>query len=216
MIEFIKNWVTNITVIIIFIAIMEILIPQSDFKRFIRVVIGLLIILVIIKPFVLAKDIQSQFNTSVVFNQSLLDESSIEDKSNEIYQQQKEKAVEVFNDNLTKQIKSIITNQNDIDSNNIIVNLDIEKDISKSDFGKLKKINVIINEQGTSAIAVAKIEDIAISQNVSSTPDKNVINDSTNEYNFTDNKICSEIKRSLTSALGINQNDITVKVQESN
>ncbi|HOM44065.1 MAG TPA: stage III sporulation protein AF, partial [Bacillota bacterium] len=62
MADFLREWVINIAVIIIFIMFLDTIIPNSSMKRYINVIVGLMIIVVVIKPFVLIKDYADSFN----------------------------------------------------------------------------------------------------------------------------------------------------------
>ena len=50
MADFLREWIINITVIIIFIMFLDTIIPNSSMKRYINVIVGLMIIVVVIKP----------------------------------------------------------------------------------------------------------------------------------------------------------------------
>ena len=69
-IEFIKNWVIDIVYMSIFISFLEIVLPKGNMKRFIDMIIGFLIIIVVINPFIkfINKDIDIERNIFTSIN----------------------------------------------------------------------------------------------------------------------------------------------------
>lgn len=80
MIDFLRGWITNIAVIIIFIAALEILMPHNDTKRFVKVVAGLLIILVMVTPFVNLTSLQNQLKDQMSFSMSHLEAHPVKEE----------------------------------------------------------------------------------------------------------------------------------------
>ena len=58
-IDFLKLWVRDIALIFVIVSIIEIVLPNSNMKRYIDMIIGFLVIIVIVTPFIklLHKDI---------------------------------------------------------------------------------------------------------------------------------------------------------------
>ena len=48
--EFIKEWVTNIIIFILFATVIDMLLPNSKFQKYTKMVIGLLLIAIIFTP----------------------------------------------------------------------------------------------------------------------------------------------------------------------
>ena len=51
-VDFLKLWIRDIAFVFVIVSIIEIIIPNNNMKRYIDMVIGLLIIIVIITPFI--------------------------------------------------------------------------------------------------------------------------------------------------------------------
>ncbi len=207
MIDFLRSWVTNIAVVIVFITLLEILMPNGDMKRYTKVISGLIIILVIIKPFMMLKDIDKDFKLSV-FETSAFIETNIDNKGNDLGKYNKSIAADMFRDNLKKQIVSHISSSCDVKKEELAVEVVIEADAASSGYGNLKEIVVTVAKGTDSSIQVSNISQVKIST------DKKVMNENKPEYNLNDSKLSKDIKSSIKSYLGLNEEAITVKIQE--
>ena len=145
MAEFLRNWIINITVIIIFIMLLETIIPSSSMKRYINVIVGLMIIVVVIKPFVLVKDYAEDFHLKFLETSGYIEQSGAAADSERIVEFQQKMAVEVFENNLKRLIERIIDENIDSEYGELSINLWLEKDFESKDFGRIKSVEVIIN-----------------------------------------------------------------------
>lgn len=207
--DFLRAWILNITVIIIFIMFLDTVMPNNSMKRYINVVVGLLIIIVIIEPFVLVKDYADNFNSEILETSNFIDQSGFEVDSTEISKYQQEKTVEIFESNLKGKLLRLIENSTGAEYKSTSVELELEKDFESKDFGSIKSITVQLSN---SKKAVIEVDKIKIGRN-KSTEQKNVINEDNVEYNLNDSKIRKEIKGVISNALGISESIVSVSVQ---
>lgn len=209
MLDFLRTWITNIAVIIIFAAFLEMLLPNSDMKRYVKVIIGLLVLLVIIKPFIMIKDINMSFKHNVLETSRFLDRNTINDESSNISVYQNEQALELYKANLKKQIIRTVLSHGKFSEDAIAVNLDIENNMTSQDFGKILNLEVEVKDVKGLAVQVNNIERVIIN------PNKKVINSDKHEYNFND-KIEDEIMEDLSSLLGMNKSSIKITIRKQN
>ena len=210
MADFLRNWIMNITVIIIFVMFLDTIMPNNSMKRYINVVVGLLIIIVVIQPFVLVKDYAGSFDREYIEASSFIDQGGSGDKSVEISKFQQEKAVEIFENNMKEQIKRLVKSSTANGYEDISVDLELERDISDASFGNIKSVAVRLKEDGKEVI---QVDGIIVDINKDKAENKNVINKDKAEYNLNDSKISSEIKYGISKALGISESIISVEVQ---
>jgi len=52
MIEFLRQWIINIVIVSIFIALLEAILPNNSFKGYIKMIGGFLMIIVLLNPFI--------------------------------------------------------------------------------------------------------------------------------------------------------------------
>jgi stage III sporulation protein AF len=208
--DFLRTWIINITVIIIFIMFLDTIMPNNSMKRYINVVVGLLIIIVVIEPFVLVKQHADSFNNEMLETSNFIDQKGFDVDSKEISKYQQEKTVEIFESNLKGKILRLIENNTGVEYKSTSVELELEKDFESKDFGSIKSITVQLSN---SKKAVIEVDRIKIGGNKSTIENKNVINEDNVEYNLNDSKISNEIKEVISNALGISESIVSVSVQ---
>ena len=211
MADFLRTWITNITVIIIFVMFLDTIMPNNSMKRYINVIVGLLIIIVVIKPFVLVKDYAASFNSEYLETASFIEQSNSEGNRAEISKFQQQKAVEIFENNLKTQISKLVKNNINSEYKEVSVDLELERNFESKDFGNIKSITVNLSNDRKEVIEVDRIK---IGAKEGSGENKNVINEDKVEYNLNDSKISSEIKDRISKALGISKSIVSVKVQQ--
>lgn len=209
MTDFLRNWIMNITVIIIFIMFLDTIMPNNSMKRYINVIVGLLIIIVVIKPFVLVKDYADSFNSEFLETLNFIDQSGLEGESVEISKFQQQKALEIFEDNLKSRITKLIKNNVRPDYNEVSVDLELVRNFEREDFGNIKSITVNLSNGRKEVIEVDRIK-IEVNEGLSE--NKNVINKDKAEYNLNDSKISRKIKNEISKALGISESIVNIKV----
>jgi len=120
-------------------------------------------------------------------------------------------AVEIFENNLKKQVERIVDNSTDSDYEELSIDLRLEKDFESKDFGEIKSIEVSISKRPKEVIEVDRIR-IAADENTE--VNKNVINKDKVEYNLNNSRIRSEIRDGISKALGISESIIRVEVRQ--
>lgn len=166
MIEILKNWVINIVVIIFFVAFIEIMLPKSSMKRYVNMVLGLLIIIVLINPIIkfMANDIDIE--REVFLNIS---------KQNNMYSDKDLKYVEAQNQNIVEmyknKLKREITDFIELDEGYKIVevNISIEENSKLDNFGEIIGIEVYLEqitgeEPKNMSIKINEIEEIVVNK----------------------------------------------------
>lgn len=205
MIDFLRTWIANIGAVMIFIIVMDIIMPNGDMKRFTKVIAGLIIIIVIVKPFLIIKDINPDFQLSIIQASTYID-GNISKEGEVINKYQSTKAMEIFKENIRTEIRNKINQNQSIDKKDIHIELDIDDNPVSKEFGNIIGLNIIINENKNTAIQVSKIDEININDN------KQVINQKIDEYNVNNSKLRKEIKQSVEILIGIPQEIINVEI----
>ncbi|MFZ5353561.1 MAG: stage III sporulation protein AF [Bacillota bacterium] len=206
MINFLRTWITNIAVVIIFIALLEILMPSGAMKRYSKVIAGLIIIMVIVKPFMSLKDIED-FKLNVFETDAYLD-SNVKENGSQLDKYQKSQAIKLFESNIENQVKNVIAGSCGIEKDKIEVTATIERDSDKDGYGSLAGLIVKIEDKAALDIAVSKVETVKINGK------EKVINENKPEYNLNDSKLSKEIKEKVSEYLGLREEAIEVYLQE--
>ncbi|MGE5678356.1 MAG: stage III sporulation protein AF [Pseudomonadota bacterium] len=208
--DFLRAWILNITVIIVFIMFLDTVMPGSSMKRYINVVVGLLVIIVVIEPFVLVKDYAYSFNDEFLEASGYIEQSGEGDKSQEITKYQQQQAIEIFEENLKARLAELVEKSVGGDYEEASVELEVDKDIGSKSFGSIKSVSVSLKDVRKQVIQVDRIK---IGADKKGEENKNVINADKAEYNLNDSSISNEIKVAISNALGISESIVDVNVQ---
>lgn len=211
MADFLRNWIINITIIAIFIMFLDTVMPNNSIKRYINVIVGLLIIIVVIKPFVLIKDYAEDFNSEFLETASYLEQSGSMGNSKEISKFQNKMALEIFEDNLKSQIIKVVRNSTKSKYIEVSAVLELDREFESKNFGEIKSVTVNLSKGRKEVIEVDRIR-IGINEDM--VENKNVINEDKAEYNLNDSNIKSEIKDKVSEALGISESIVSVNIQQ--
>lgn len=157
MISFLKSWIMNIVVLIIFLALAEIILPSNSMRKYARFVMGLIIIVVIITPIFKLFDKQNSIEGAI---------SEYERKYEEVYKgninsKELEKTIQQKTINeFEKKLKENI--ENDVLKNTgkkIAVNkLDVNTKLGSEDFGAIMYIEIKV----TSNSDIQPVEKVVI------------------------------------------------------
>ena len=171
--DFLRNWIVNITVIIIFIMFLDTVMPNDSLKRYVKVIIGLLIIISVIKPFVLVKDYAKGFDREFLETINYVENNRSTVNSEKISKYQMQKAVEIFEGNLKNQIIKIVKRNIKPELKNVTVDLEVERNFEREDFGNIKSVTISLTDYKGEVIEVDKIR-IGVKEDAGE--NKNVIN----------------------------------------
>ena len=155
MINFMSTFVKNLSLALVIISILEMLLPNNKTKKYVKMIMGLYVLFSIIAPFINNQDKinLSEFNTYVETSEEIVqtdvkvDQSSMDKRLNEIYEQE-----------LQKDIKRKIENKGyEIES------CKIEAHISQEDTG-IEKITIKIARKIGEENKEETIEDKMVSE----------------------------------------------------
>lgn len=154
-IEFIKDWIVDIVYMSIFISFLEIVLPRGNMKRFIDMIIGFLIIIVVINPFIkfINKDIDIErniFTNMNRFNIEYTENDSIEDL-------QQNQITSVYINKLKEDIKDQV--EYNFDYKVIDLNVSIVEDMEDKDYGQIRKIELVLEDRKDENIKDENIKD---------------------------------------------------------
>jgi len=165
--DFIIQWVTQIILFILIAAVIDLLIPSDGMKKYIKLTVGLILIVILLKPvfYLFGTDMEQAIETSI--NQMEEEYQANETMENQIEFQKKEiqdsqhayileqMAVQLENlaeDPLKEQYQAEITNMNFI-----------FQDTENISFEELEEVIVYINEAQNGEGAVNTVDEVVIS-----------------------------------------------------
>lgn len=129
---------------VIFISFLEIILPDSNMKRFIDMIVGLLIIVVIITPFI--KIFSKDINIEKVFlsNSNKFKNEYIEEDE-AILALQQDQVMEAYKKSVKKEIENLIEEKTNYEVRHI--DMEIDSELDDEDYGKVKELSLVLKEK---------------------------------------------------------------------
>ena len=207
MIEFFSSWAKGIGVTVVIISIIEMLLPNNNSKKYIRMVLGIYLIFNIVSPLIKNKDILNVNNinlneTTISTSSEEVDQTSMNKRIKKLYEQElekditkklKEKGYEVKVCSVTTQVSTNETEETKI--NKIKVSIDKTIDTNKTE------------EKNTESKIVAEIQKIKkIDTNIGENKHENEKQDNKN----IDKSDIQNIKKFLIDEYGVSENCLEI------
>lgn len=207
MIEFFSSWAKGIGVTVVIISIIEMLLPNNNSKKYIRMVLGIYLIFNIVSPLIKNKDILNVNNinlneTTISTSSEEVDQTSMNKRIKKLYEQElekditkklKEKGYEVKDCSVTTQVSTNETEETKI--NKIKVSIDKTIDTNKTE------------EKNTESKIVAEIQKIKkIDTNIGEAKHEKEKQDNKN----IDKSDIQNIKKFLIDEYGVNENCLEI------
>lgn len=130
MIEILSSWAKGLGVTIVIVSIFEMLLPNSNSKKYIRMVLGIYVIFNIISPLVKNKEVFNLDNINLENYQTAettaVDQTSMDERIKELYEQELEK-------DITKKLK-----EKGYEVTSVKVNTEISSEQEETKISKLK------------------------------------------------------------------------------
>ncbi|WP_434653976.1 stage III sporulation protein AF [Thermoanaerobacterium thermosaccharolyticum] len=141
-VEMVKNWILQIAYISIVAIVFELLIPSSNMKKYVKVVIGLTIMIAIINPILgfLKNGVDVNSTLEREYNYNSIDINSMT-KQAEI--ERNKLIVDEYKKRLNEQIKERILDI--IDASDVEVESTIIEDLNDKNFGVIKNVHVVLS-----------------------------------------------------------------------
>ncbi len=151
MIAAITSWIKEIIYIILFATFLEFLLPNGHMRKFIRVIIGLFIMLAILSP---VMDIMSKGQQlDSVSSQRVMSyqDSKTGEAANKIAVSQEELAIDLYRQQLAKQIRSVVVTLDGVADAQVAVELD--QSVNKAGPGDIHKVLITLQQGRLSQVA---------------------------------------------------------------
>ena len=134
MIEILSSWAKGLGLTIVIVSIFEMLLPNNNSKKYIRMVLGIYVIFNIISPLVKNKEVFSLDNLNLdnyqTVETTVVDQTSMDERIKELYEQELEK-------DITKKLK---------EKGYEVTNVKVDAEISNEEESKINKIKLNIKK----------------------------------------------------------------------
>lgn len=195
-ISFINSWLKDIVVLFILISIAELIMPKGNLKKYIRLVIGLLIIYTIISPF--ARLFRLDFSLDkVVFNYAKPETFNSIDLE-DFYLKQEKQIEKIYLDKIIEDLKVLIESDTDYE----LVDGDITILKDEDNYGEIDYLTLYLKEnkgnKDSDTIYIEKIGTIKVNPNL--------------DKEYTEDEDDESIKLLISNSYGIEKDKISIKI----
>lgn len=207
MITFLKTWTNQIIVAVIIATILEMILPNGNNKKYVKMIIGIYVLFTIIQPIItnaMGDNLEIlDFNYEKYFNEDVLESSSqnFEDNNSKLIEQ-------AYIDNIKSDIETKIKQKG---YEVISCNVNIIKSKNKEEYGKIKNINLKIKKTINKKRAIEESSNVIKVENI----DVNICNNGSNNSNTEEMSNISEREKTeiieyLAHEYSINKKDIVI------
>lgn len=155
MINFIKSWITQVLVTVIFMVLVDMILPNNNFKKYAKLATGLIVMITIITPvfklFDRKIDVEETISNYITEFQDK--ESNID--RNKIEQEMNKKTVETYKEKLKGAIEQSVYNKTG--EKYTIMDITIVEDRDSYNFSEVKSITIMKSPEKGSVKIVDKI-----------------------------------------------------------
>lgn len=196
MIGMVTEWIKNIIYIVLFASFLELLLPNSSMQRFIRVIMGLLIMLAILNPVILVIGNPLSLEQSMVTigGSSGLKAAEVLNSASKITQTREELTRNIYCAEMAKQIKALVMTVEGVTDAGVKVELQEHRPDAKMSL--INKVTIYVDTGFQRPQKIAKIS---------------IINTQENLANELRADIIDKIKRVLMEFYGLNNRQIEVR-----
>ncbi|AOT68159.1 stage III sporulation protein AF [Geosporobacter ferrireducens] len=158
---FLRTWVLNIVTVIIFITFLEILLPNSDMKKYIKMIVGLLVMLVVLNPLLELATGKVNLEEEIFKTSAMMDQKNLAYDLERLEGEQDQQLVVLYKSKIENHLRTKIERENKLKV--VALDLDIVEEKSHKDFGKLKNIHLSVSalekppESSAAILPVSKI-----------------------------------------------------------
>lgn len=167
MLSAISLWVRQIVMVVMFATFVDFMIPENKFLRYIKVFLGLLIMIAIIDPVVPLFQKGFSFDEIPLAYQDLVDKASIISKSETLSKSNNKLTIDEYKTQVATFITDKIADMTLYDVKDVTVKVD--EDYSGNNFGRITQLSVVLGkdqaESGQSKHEKILVETIKIGNN---------------------------------------------------
>lgn len=187
MITYLKNWIIGVVVTVIFMVLVDMILPSNNFKKYAKLATGLIVIITILTP------VFKLFNNGINLGQSIeeyantMSRSEIQIKEGGGSENINLQTIAVFKDNLKKSIERSI--QDRTGKKYSVTRMDIEEDVTSYNFSAVKYLEIKKSYNNSDIKPVDKITIGQPKPVESETRDDGILNVLKSEFNIDSNAV---------------------------
>lgn len=146
MIDFIRQWIINIVALVLFIVLIEILLPSGKMKKYVSLATGAILIIAIICPIIDFFGKNADIEKIQIINSNTMDKMQIKYDSQLLEEEQMNQIIEVYRDKITQQMVQSVEEISEVKSAE--VDIIFNEDYSSQTFGEIRRAYINISMSG--------------------------------------------------------------------
>lgn len=206
MLGFLKDWILNIAALVLFIVIIEMLMPSGRMKKYCGLVTGVILIIAIINPFLKFFSGNLNFDDIQVTNSNFIDRLEIEKNSKLLKEEQMKQITEVYRKKIIKQLEDSARKSKGVyeAKGDVIIN----EDYNSESFGEIKRVYLEINTSGDKSDIrpVAKVEQVIIGKDMSEVEKSTEVQ----RYTEVDPKLRKQLEDDISTLFNVSKENIII------
>lgn len=206
MIEAIKGWIINIVIVIILLSFLEILMPDSKMKKYINLILGFIVMLVILGPIIEVLNSTDNLQDDVFIISSELNKKEYSFVSSNIENKQMNQLKALYKDRIRQDIAYRVESKYNVKVGK--VNIEIEEDNQERNGGiKSLELYVLSSEElrNEDTIPIVKID---VSDNEKDNIEKNTNKSLDKDINI---DLSRRIKEDISNIYNLNETSIEIR-----
>lgn len=208
MMEFLKGWILNIVTLVIFIALLEILIPSGKIKKYINLITGFILIIAIITPLLGLLKEGTDLKEFQIASSNFIDKKEIERNSKILKEEQMKQITEAYRNKLIKQLETEAGQSSGY--RDIKADVIINEDYKSERFGEVKRVYLYLKpgNHSTGVEPVIKVEKTNIDG------DKKIKKEEREVDNGIDGEIRKKLEERISKMLDVQKENIIISLQK--
>ncbi len=208
MTAFLRTWTLNIVMVVIFISFVELLLPSSNMKKYIKMVVGLLVILVILNPIIELLYGNINMQDEIFKSTALIEKEALFKDTTKFKGAQNQQMIAMYKEKITEHLRDKLGYEYAVRLEN--VHISIEEDTENKDFGKIKQITLVLGEgkeKPKDQIVIGSIDPISV--------EVNSVQGKTMSNKKEDLSIILDIKNSISRFYDIEEDNINISMNKT-
>lgn len=205
--DLINEWITNIILFILLAIIIDLLLPNSSMQKYVKMVVGLLLIVIILTPLfrIFSTDVETLLQSINLKSSNGQDqnlENLIEMKKNEIQASQHAYILEQMAVQMKSDVNEELVQKYGLNVKHISLNIPDEKITEDVLKGDISSIEVVLSEEVEKTETVTKVETVSI--------------DTSKPIQKDENQVEAEVVKFLASKWEIDPEKVVVVMEGGN
>lgn len=161
MMEFLKGYIISVTVMILFLAFIDLILPDNNLKKYAKFVTGLIVIITILSPIFKFFDRKSEIETYILNYENDLNVATLNLNKKDIQNKMKLQTEQIFKEKLKESIEKDLYDSTK--KRYKVIKIDVEEGIGDSiyAFGNIKYIELKLDDDSL----IKTVDKVVIDQN---------------------------------------------------